>query len=62
MTTVTHEQIRARAQEIYEFFQQLGSNLIFDKGQVRERNAQDDWLQAERELLPDMRSPYIGQR
>ena len=42
--------IRARAWEIYEYCRDTGLHLIFDRGEIRERTPQDDWLEAEAQV------------
>lgn len=40
----------ARAEEIYFFYQKIGQTKILDRGVWRDRTAEDDWYQAEREI------------
>uniref|UniRef100_A0A6M3IVQ8 DUF2934 domain-containing protein n=1 Tax=viral metagenome TaxID=1070528 RepID=A0A6M3IVQ8_9ZZZZ len=46
------EKIRKRAHEIWEYRQEFQINVIVNKfGQYQNLTAQDDWLEAEREIL-----------
>ena len=49
---VIAQRIRERAYEIYEFRQENNMALTSDNsGELREITAQDDWLEAEAEIL-----------
>lgn len=52
------EMIRQKAQEIWEIRQETGQHLIFDKGELREINAQDDWLEAEDAIIRELRKEW----
>jgi len=46
------QKIRERAHKIYEFRQQHGMMCTMDRlGNVRDITAQDDWLEAEEEII-----------
>lgn len=48
----TERIIRERAYEIYEYHRDTGTHLICDaKCNLRERTAEDNWLEAEDEIL-----------
>lgn len=49
------QQVRERAYEIYQYRQEFGMIFMVDKlGLVKEINAEDDWLQAETEVLGNL--------
>ena len=48
--------IRKRAQEIYDWRMSAGVYLVNDLGYIRSSTAEDDWLQAEREVMADVKS------
>ena len=48
----TNRIIRERAYEIYEYHRDTGTHLICDAlYNIRERTAEDDWIEAENEIL-----------
>lgn len=52
MNSELEQKIRERAYEIWEYRHQAGLLYVFDKlHNIREITAQDDWLEAEREIL-----------
>ncbi len=49
------EKIRRRAHEIWEYRQEFQINIIVNKyGQYQNLTAQDDWLEAEKEVMAQM--------
>lgn len=54
--------ISERAKEIHLFYKSLGQTKILDRGIWRDRTAEDDWYQAEREFFreefPSMESEW----
>jgi hypothetical protein len=59
----TLKKIKKRAHEIWEYRMDpmMNQYLIFDKGILRERTSQDDWLEAEREITSSMENPWLHQ-
>lgn len=53
MNPELEQKIRERAYEIWEYRQSAGMIYMFDKkiNDIREISAQDDWLEAEMEVL-----------
>lgn len=55
------DRIAARAYEIWQYRQENGQHLICDHlGNLRERTAQDDWLEAEEEIRAEQRKKVAG--
>jgi len=51
MDTPLEQRIRLRAYEIWQYRQSIGEYLIVDRrGNIREIDAQDNWLEAESEI------------
>jgi hypothetical protein len=48
------ERIRKRAEEIYQYHKDTETYLILDRDILRGRTAQDDWLEAEAEILAEI--------
>jgi hypothetical protein len=53
--------IRQRAHEIYLERQRTGQYLIFDKGEVRECTALDDWIEAEAQIKNEKENQWLYQ-
>jgi len=52
------DRIRARAYEKYEGREATGQYLIFEKGELREITKQDDWLEAENEIIREAKKDW----
>lgn len=59
--TLKEKRIRVKAEEIYKFNRRVGRHIILDRGTFRERTAQDDWLEAEREINQEIENQWVNQ-
>ena len=53
MTPELKEKIQRRAYEIYEYHKDNELLYIFDRGEIRLRTSDDDWFDAQSEVLSE---------